>query len=320
MDALSLTLSPTKARQAATTAKSWATVATWLTAKYHPQSVPRFERNEDTLRILLELVEVNERADELAGLVEGAAEAEAEVEHGQGGSGRMGERAECFGREEIMRWIDETLRRSEYRGKGATYEEGETVLDDLASSFVTLGCLSPTSFPVEAAQALITLTQSEFASRSQLAHLQLLKGHLDKEILLIRTRLESLRALRSASSSASEVETLSSQIGEWSRGSKMLSLKIREYEERASGLEKADWKGVQIEEIKKRERLVGRLQERCKGLERGLRSFGGLPPDWEAAKGEVERVEEEVRELRGRRERLFEGMAEGSGKGRSKTR
>ncbi|KAL9625111.1 MAG: hypothetical protein Q9160_000840 [Pyrenula sp. 1 TL-2023] len=320
MDPLSLSLSPTKARQAATTAKSWATVATWLTAKYHPQSVPRFERNEDTLRILLELVDVNERADELAGLVEGAAEAEVEVEGGQARSRRVGEKEEGFSREEFMRWIDEGLRQSEDGDRDAAHEGEGTVLDDLASSFVTLGCLSPASFPVEAAQALISLTQSEFASRSQLAQLQDLQRQIDMEIPLVRTRLESLRTVRSGSSSASEIEALSNRISEWTRGSKMLSLKIREYEDRASGLQRADWKGVEIEEIREKERRVGRLQERCRGLERGLRAFGGLPPDWEAAKGEVERVEEEVGELRRQRDGLFEGMVEGGGKGRGKKR
>ena len=56
--------SPTKARQAAMQAKDWAYINAWLTRKYTPKPVPQFERNEDTLRVLLTLAAANDAADE----------------------------------------------------------------------------------------------------------------------------------------------------------------------------------------------------------------------------------------------------------------
>lgn len=56
--------SPSAARQQSQLAKDWSYVDQWLTARYHPQPVPSFERNPDTLKALLALAAANETADE----------------------------------------------------------------------------------------------------------------------------------------------------------------------------------------------------------------------------------------------------------------
>ncbi|KJZ70410.1 hypothetical protein HIM_10214 [Hirsutella minnesotensis 3608] len=57
--------SPTVARIAASTARDWAYVDSWLASKFPPsRSPPFFERNQDTLKILLSLAAANEVADE----------------------------------------------------------------------------------------------------------------------------------------------------------------------------------------------------------------------------------------------------------------
>ncbi|KMU76271.1 hypothetical protein CISG_01006 [Coccidioides immitis RMSCC 3703] len=63
--------SPSKARQAASQAKDWAYVMNWLNHKYanSPNRVPNFERNEDTLKVLLNLAAANDTADEEEALI-----------------------------------------------------------------------------------------------------------------------------------------------------------------------------------------------------------------------------------------------------------
>lgn len=56
--------SPSKARQQRAQAQDWAHIDSWLSYKYNGRTVPTFERNEETLRILRDLSNANERADE----------------------------------------------------------------------------------------------------------------------------------------------------------------------------------------------------------------------------------------------------------------
>lgn len=56
--------SPSKARQQRAQAADWAQIDSWLSYKYAGRTVPTFERNEETLKVLRELAAANERADE----------------------------------------------------------------------------------------------------------------------------------------------------------------------------------------------------------------------------------------------------------------
>jgi len=56
--------SPSKARQQRAQAADWAQIDSWLSYKYAGRTVPTFERNEETLKVLRELSTANERADE----------------------------------------------------------------------------------------------------------------------------------------------------------------------------------------------------------------------------------------------------------------
>jgi HAUS augmin-like complex subunit 1 len=58
------TFSPSKARQQVAQARDWNDVDSWLTAKFGRRSAPAFERNPETLKILLSLAACNEAADE----------------------------------------------------------------------------------------------------------------------------------------------------------------------------------------------------------------------------------------------------------------
>lgn len=67
--------SPSKARQQQALAKDWSFIDSWLTKKYSPKPVPKFERNDETLQALLGLAAFNEKADEEQELIERLEEA-----------------------------------------------------------------------------------------------------------------------------------------------------------------------------------------------------------------------------------------------------
>ena len=56
--------SPSKARQQRAQAQDWAHIDSWLSYKYAGRTVPTFERNDETLKVLRELSMANERADD----------------------------------------------------------------------------------------------------------------------------------------------------------------------------------------------------------------------------------------------------------------
>jgi HAUS augmin-like complex subunit 1 len=62
--------SPSKARQQRARAQDWAHIDSWLSYKYAGRTVPAFERNEETLKVLRELSMANERADEERAVME----------------------------------------------------------------------------------------------------------------------------------------------------------------------------------------------------------------------------------------------------------
>lgn len=61
--------SPSKAAQQRAQAHDWQHVEAWLSSLYPNRALPTFERNEETLKALLELAAANERADEEATMV-----------------------------------------------------------------------------------------------------------------------------------------------------------------------------------------------------------------------------------------------------------
>jgi HAUS augmin-like complex subunit 1 len=56
--------SPTTAKQTSLQQKDWTYVDQFLSSRFAPNPVPKFERNPDTLRVLLALTAANEAADE----------------------------------------------------------------------------------------------------------------------------------------------------------------------------------------------------------------------------------------------------------------
>ena len=280
----SLMLSPSRARKDAAQARDWAYIAPWLTRKYHPHSVPRFERNEATLQTLLTLAAFTDAADEQAHLLHKAMQEETMRL-------RAREAADGAVHAQLISDMESCLT-----------VEGDTALQDLADLHLLLGSLSPSTQHL--GEAVIELTGAEYEAKAHLRNTNEIQSYLDNELVEVYRQIEALNT-----NSAYHIpEQLPSQSTEWTQGTKMLGVKLGEYRERITALDKYNIACPSIQDLRGEEQEVIRLMQKVKGLERRVHSFHGLPPDTVAAKVEQEAAEAELNRLTLQRDAVFEGL------------
>ncbi|ERF73458.1 hypothetical protein EPUS_04081 [Endocarpon pusillum Z07020] len=279
-------LSPTKARRDAAEARDWAYVSSWLAKKYSPHPVPKFERNGETLRTLLELAAVNEAADREADLVHKAEEEELRTYENIFQT-----------REGPHRDVVEAL-------EGGLDERGSKALHDLAEASVILGTLS--TDPVMMGKRIMELSHEKFEMNEQLRRVNDLQSQLVREMESMRLDLENIE------SQVDEVaqEDMEQRTAQLNRETKQFSTKLEQYIERIASLEKFAIVSPSIAEVREQEQRVKKGQARVKALDRKIAEFHGLPPDLEIAKMEYKRAQGELQGLTRRRDELFEGMVE----------
>jgi HAUS augmin-like complex subunit 1 len=282
--------SPTKARQAAIQAKDWAYVNSWLSRQYAPKPVPPFERNEDTLKVLLTLAASNDAADEEALLQHHAREEARELYK------RQKERARKDAHErrksEILEEVELCLE-----------PKGRQDLDDLAKSAVALGnTLNPD--PTELGQSIVELTVEEFDVQEQVAKVDTLHRYLEKELSLLQAKLNELKSDK-AYETPSDIQSSTS---EWTRNTKTLGTKLGEYQDRIAYLERNQPKGPTIEELMAGEKEVIQLGETVKALELRVKTFHDLPNDVSGARIRYKELERELDRLTRQRDNMFGSM------------
>ncbi|RYN69803.1 hypothetical protein AA0119_g11302 [Alternaria tenuissima] len=285
--------SPSKARQQRAQAQDWAHIDSWLSYKYAGRTVPTFERNDETLKVLRELSMANERADDERTVME-----------------RL-EREALKELDEVQRNEDDEQILSSL--KASLTPEGEQALDALASTAVALN--APAANPETIAHALIQHTTASQSLTNRLAHIHTLQNYLDKQQILLRTQLHELQTNPAFATPSS----LQRQTTEQTRQVKHLRTKIREHEDKLSSLQSSQSRNMTpgsknigsaeaITDMLEQQKVLDELRERVEGLERQVAEFGGLPADKEAARKEVGKLEVRLDELRRSRDELFEGM------------
>ncbi|PGH29888.1 hypothetical protein GX50_07358 [[Emmonsia] crescens] len=280
-----LLISPSKARQAASRAKDWAYINSWLNRKYAPNPVPHFERNEDTLKTLLALAAANDAGDDEEALLHAAREETIRNLLAQ-------EETSPDSPTELLDIIESNL-----DDKGAKF------LDELAETAVLLGTF--TTSIGDLGHRIVDLTREEFDAAEQVRKIELLQSYLDKELETLRAQLKELKNEERYEIPAD----LPVQTADWVRGTKLLSAKVEEYHDRISTFEKIGRdKGLRIEELMVEEESVVRLRETVKTLEGNVKMFQGLPPNVQEAKKELERVENDYRNLVRKRDTMFENL------------
>ncbi|KAI9372048.1 hypothetical protein BJX61DRAFT_534259 [Aspergillus egyptiacus] len=279
-----LLASPAKARQAAIQAKDWAYVNSWLSRQYAPNPVPKFERNEDTLRTLLALAAANEAADEEAALLHRAREQTVE---GFKSREKMEEKEKVEFLDAVEHYLD---------------DNGARELDDLAETVAVLGALGTSTKDV--GQSIIELTREEFETQEQMRRVESLHGYLERELHSLREQLEELNSNPAFETPAN----LPALTAEWTRGTKMLSAKVSEYQDRTAAMERNSSKRVTLEKVILEEEQVSRMIESVRSLEAKIQMFHNLPRDIGSARAAYRDLEEELNRLTQQRDSMFEGL------------
>jgi HAUS augmin-like complex subunit 1 len=275
MDSIDPVLSPSKARQAASQAREWAFITSWLQRKYSPNPVPQFERNDDTLKVLLNITAANDSADEEEAVLHRA-------------------RLEWLPAEDSA-----DSRISLLEGIEASVDnKGSSLLEDLAEASVVLG-VNPE--PANMGHAIADLTREEIIVGAQIRQVETMQKYLDRDLEILASRLVELRDDPLYESSAE----LPAQTEEWLRGTKLLNAKIGEYLDRLAVLERAGSVGaLLIGDLVAEEEEFAALQEDMKNLDNKLKIYRNMPSNPREAKAEYDRLEIEHRSLVRRRDQL----------------
>ncbi|KAH6614752.1 hypothetical protein B0J18DRAFT_440123 [Chaetomium sp. MPI-SDFR-AT-0129] len=166
--------SPSVARAAASAAKEWSYVDSWLQAKFPTGDPPQFERNPDTLRALLSLASANEAADEEQTLL---ARLEAETLDQLRAHEDSRDRGEGHGitnntlesaREAILTALEAALPR-----------EGQTALTALAA--LALQTNTPLPTPTALGAELLDLSTAAAELEQTTARIHTLTAHIARE-------------------------------------------------------------------------------------------------------------------------------------------
>ena len=303
-------ISPSKAAHAASLSRAWSEVTAFLAPLFHPNPIPRFERNDATLSALLTLAShCTSQTEQNALLAATRAQALKELREDEQQENPTAS---------LLSSIEESLT-----------PPGHQALDTLASLSVSLGSVSTN--PATMASQLANLTRSQCEVEQQLQRVETLHQQLKSEHALALDLLSKLRSSSTATTSTSASDdfhphqrntntgnaNLAQKTSNWNRGAKQVGLKMNEYKSRTKALESHPTAGKKPEfglpEIKTEERELLDLEKRVRGLEGRVRGFDGLPPDREMALKEVERMRRELEGLVRRRDGLFEGLVEGCG-------
>lgn len=289
--------SPSVARQQLATAKDWNHVDAWLTRHFYPQCPPPFERTPETLKALLTLSSLNESADEARDLLHQSTVHSISILQGQEtaptSEGLHSER-------EIADILEENLTR-----------EGNAALEVLTNLSLTLnnhGGYS-SSHTEGIARKIIDLQIQEFDTLQATQRTEVLRQYLTSESDHLKQTISAL-GTNPFSHASNDV---SKQIVDWSRRTKILAAKIPELQKQVSSLESSQSGSSSyptIQEIVAEEKKFRELMKEVKELEAEVKGFHGLPQDTDLARLEVEGVRQELRELVGERDRLFEGLVE----------
>lgn len=291
--------SPSVARLAASTAKDWSYVDAWLATKYKGRAPPPFERNPDTLKVLLALANLNESADEnrdLLARVETDAlqdiSAAADRMHDEDEYGSGAVRLSAF-RADFLAALEEALPR-----------DGSTSLDAMATAALRLGLAYPE--PAQLAQAQLALHTRDSDVSQALARVEVLQKHLDDESI----RLDALLAEVGGDAYRPPADLARRNV-EMQREVRALSKGLPEMKGQVAALARAV--GVPdptVQQVRQEEETYLELLEVKRGRERQVAEFEGLPPDLDLARQQLDSLRRELRSITDRRDAVFENLVE----------
>lgn len=290
--------SPSVARLAASTAKDWSYIDTWLASKYKGSSSPPFERNPDTLKALLALAGLNETADENRSLV-ARVEADALQELKTADD-------ECKVDERDGSIVDLIEFNEDFFGvlEDSLTKDGKASLIAMASAAVHLGLAFPE--PAQLGQAMLHLQTRNFNLEQAFARVGILQRYIDFEVARLTELLQEV-----SGHEYRPPADLARQNLEMQRKVKAMAKRLPEMKDKVSSLARAV--GVpnpNIEQVRIEEERYLELLDVKRGLDQQIKEFEGLPPDTDEARLQLDTMRRELRSLTDRRDAVFENLVE----------
>ncbi|KAI1411506.1 hypothetical protein F5Y13DRAFT_55091 [Hypoxylon sp. FL1857] len=305
--------SPSVARAAASTAKDWSYVDSWLRSKYAGSSInrgrpPAFERTPETLKALLALAAANEAADEdreQLARIEEAALAEVQAAEREQDARRRKVEAEAEKKQEQP--VDGELLAADLLAAIETNlsKDGKAALDAMASMAVDLGVAYPT--PETLGAKFVELQGRALELEDSIERVNLLQRYLDRESARMESFLEELHH----GEAYQPAPDLAKQNLELQRKIKGMTAKIPELKSQVISLEKTvGLPRLTVDDVRKEEEAYLELLARKKDLDAQVRAFAGLPADIEAARMELEALRADLRDATEQRDENFERLVE----------
>ncbi|EGO55545.1 hypothetical protein NEUTE1DRAFT_85950 [Neurospora tetrasperma FGSC 2508] len=310
--------SPSVARAAASAAKDWSYVDSWLHAKYAPLhlKVPSFERNPETLKALLALATANEAADDPRQQIADL-ESDTQVKLNTSNATSLGRT--------VAQAQDDITPSFPSPSASLTYQEAkQSIFSLLSASLTPAGQESLTSLshlsqtlslpitqgdPIHLASSFLSLSTELNNLEQARQRLDLLSSHITCATASIEKLLVRLRRHPGCSPAAG----LAKENLEVQRRIRMLAGQtLPQLKEKVANLADAEGRGmVTVEQVRREQEAYLELLRRKHELDVKVRAFEGLPPDIEQARRALELLREGLRSLTNRRDEAFEGLVEG---------
>ncbi|KAK3346262.1 hypothetical protein B0T25DRAFT_274022 [Lasiosphaeria hispida] len=294
--------SPSVARAAASVAKDWSFVDSWLHTKFHSvgRSPPPFERNADTLRVLLALASANETADEerlLVSRLEATAlqelQSQDQARQHRDSKDEDATPTASDAREAILASVRDNLSR-----------EGTAALDAMAVLAVNLGLAFAT--PANLGRRMTDLAGHLNELEQTEARVQVLARYLEGEVRKAGQLADELRE-----DGYRPANDLAKQNLEAQRRIKSIAARLPDLREKAAALAgSVGTSGLSIEQVRREEEAYLALLTQKKELDTQVKLFQGLPHDTDQARQELENLRDDLRCITQRRDAVFEGLVE----------
>ena len=282
--------SPSVARIAASDARDWSYVDSWLASKFSDRSVPPFERTPDTLKALLALATLNESADEERQLVSRAEnDALGQIHCFQGESAGDDDNL----KEKLLEALEDELS-----------PEGQVALNSIASMAVRAGIAFPE--PADLGNKLLGLHKSVQETEQMRERVEILQHYVESDMDRLNGFLRSLD-----SDDYKPPLELAKQNLEMQRKVKMLSAQLPELQDRVANVASSVGQPhITIDVIAREEREYLALLSQKKHLDQQMAAFAGLPSDPDLAREELDSLRQQLHGATSHRDAVFEGLVE----------
>lgn len=286
--------SPSVARIAASTARDWSYVESWLRSKLQlspDRPLPAFERNSDTLKALLSLASFSEAADEERQLV---AKAEAEALRNVSSSSATRDEAGGSVRDVLLDTIEDELPK-----------DGKVALEGMAAMAAQAGILFPE--PEDLGRRMLDHQKAIFEAEQMKARAETLGRHITSDAATTAELAKTLQGEGYTTRPGLAKQNLDQQ-----RKVKASAAQLPDLRDRVASLaashDASSYPTIQdiAEEEKEFLDILGRKRQ----LDLQLAAFEGLPGDPDMARAELEALQDQLRGATSRRDAVFEGLVE----------